>query len=104
MKEITIRPLQQADWTAVSQIYADGIATGEATFETAVPSWESWDSGRMQTCRFVAQSDAGGDRWLGSPFPSFQPVCLRWRGRSERLRSASRLGKRHRQKTVASAG
>ena len=56
---ITIHPMQAADWTAVSQIYADGIATGEATFETDVPTWEKWDAGRMSTCRFVAKSEAG---------------------------------------------
>ena len=56
---ITIHPLQPADWTAVAQIYADGIATGEATFETDVPTWEKWDAGRMPTCRFVAKSEAG---------------------------------------------
>lgn len=56
---ITIHPMQAADWTAVSQIYADGMATGEATFETEVPTWEKWDAGRMPSCRFVARSEAG---------------------------------------------
>ncbi|MBK7895839.1 MAG: N-acetyltransferase [Anaerolineaceae bacterium] len=56
---ITIHPMQAADWTAVSQIYADGMATGEATFETEVPTWEIWNAGRMAACRFVARSEAG---------------------------------------------
>jgi phosphinothricin acetyltransferase len=56
---ITIHPMQTTDWTAVSQIYADGIATGEATFETDVPPWEKWDAGRMTACRFVAKSETG---------------------------------------------
>ena len=56
---ITIHPMQVADWTAVSQIYADGIATGEATFETAVPSWESWDQAHLANGRFVARSETG---------------------------------------------
>ena len=56
---VTIHPMQAADWTAVSQIYADGIATGEATFETEVPAWEEWNTSRMSTCRFVARSEAG---------------------------------------------
>ena len=30
-----------ADWEAVSNIYAEGIATGEATFETLVPDENS---------------------------------------------------------------
>jgi L-amino acid N-acyltransferase YncA len=29
-----------ADWPAVQAIYAAGIATGDATFETEPPSWE----------------------------------------------------------------
>ena len=32
------------DWPAVARIYGEGIATGEATFETAVPTWEEWDA------------------------------------------------------------
>lgn len=55
----TIHPMEAADWTAVSQIYADGIATGDATFETAVPTWEKWDSGHLPNCRFVARNEAG---------------------------------------------
>ena len=58
---ITIHPMEAADWTAVAQIYADGIATGEATFETAVPAWEKWDSGHLPTCRFVARSVESGE-------------------------------------------
>lgn len=36
--EVTVRPMTDVDWPAVRQIYADGIATGNATFETSVPS------------------------------------------------------------------
>jgi L-amino acid N-acyltransferase YncA len=57
--EIIIQPMEAADWTAVSQIYADGIATGEATFETDVPTWEKWDTGHLPNCRFVARSETG---------------------------------------------
>jgi len=32
-------------WPAVREIYAEGIATGDATFETAVPDWQNWDPG-----------------------------------------------------------
>jgi L-amino acid N-acyltransferase YncA len=56
---ITIHPMQAADWTAVAQIYADGIATGEATFETEVPGWETWHTTRLPHSRFVARSEAG---------------------------------------------
>jgi L-amino acid N-acyltransferase YncA len=33
-----------ADWPAVQAIYEEGIATGDATFETSTPSWEAWDA------------------------------------------------------------
>ena len=56
---ITIHPMQAADWTAVAQIYADGIATGEATFETEVPNWDTWNAARLPHSRFVARSEAG---------------------------------------------
>ncbi len=58
----TIRPLEPADWPAVRRIYEEGIATGNATFEAAAPSWEAWDAGHLPTCRLVA---ADGDRLLG---------------------------------------
>ncbi|WP_420642629.1 GNAT family N-acetyltransferase [Candidatus Leptofilum sp.] len=56
---ITIQEMTADDWTAVAQIYADGIATGEATFETDVPTWEAWDSSHLPNGRFVAQSEGG---------------------------------------------
>jgi len=54
MNDITIRYLTPEDWTTVSRIYAEGIATGLATFETAVPSWEHWNKKYIQFCRLVA--------------------------------------------------
>ena len=42
-----------ADWPAVASIYAAGIATGDATFETEVPSWERWDAGHLAGHRLV---------------------------------------------------
>jgi L-amino acid N-acyltransferase YncA len=49
-----IRPLTREDWPAVERIYAEGIATGQATFETAPPTWEEFDSGRFPNLRLVA--------------------------------------------------
>jgi len=54
MNAISLRQLTSNDWTSVSRIYADGIATGLATFETEVPSWEVWDAKYIQSCRLVA--------------------------------------------------
>lgn len=54
--KITLHPMQATDWTAVAQIYAEGLATGNATFETAVPAWEAWDEAHLATCRLVAKN------------------------------------------------
>ncbi len=53
-----IRPLAPSDWPAVVRIYREGIASGNATFETEAPGWESWDAARSPECRLVAE--AGG--------------------------------------------
>ena len=41
-------------WEAVKTIYEEGIATGNATFQTAAPSWQEWDNAHIKTCRIIA--------------------------------------------------
>jgi len=48
-----IRALTAADWPEVEEIYRQGIATHEATFETAPPSWEEFDATRLAAHRLV---------------------------------------------------
>jgi L-amino acid N-acyltransferase YncA len=50
------------DWPAVEAIHAEAIATREATFETATPTWAEFDAGRLKAHRFVA---VDGDRIVG---------------------------------------
>ena len=50
-------PLQEADWSPVARIYAEGISTGLATFETEVPSWGAWDESHLRDARIVARVD-----------------------------------------------
>jgi L-amino acid N-acyltransferase YncA len=50
-----ITPMQPADWPAAREIYAQGIATGQATFETQLPDWEKWDSSHRRDCRLIAR-------------------------------------------------
>jgi L-amino acid N-acyltransferase YncA len=50
--------MRAGDWEAVSAIYAEGIATGCATFETAAPTYEDWDAAHLPGHRLVAR--AGG--------------------------------------------
>ena len=59
-----MRQLEPADWADVARIYADGIATGTATFETTVPSWESWDAGHLADHRFVATEGGALAGWV----------------------------------------
>jgi L-amino acid N-acyltransferase YncA len=57
-----IRPMTRGDWPAVEAIYAEGIATRQATFETAPPTWAEFDAGRLPAHRLVA---IDGDRVVG---------------------------------------
>ena len=41
------------DWHSVMEIYREGIATGNATFETGAPSWNDWDAHHLPVCRLV---------------------------------------------------
>jgi phosphinothricin acetyltransferase len=50
-----IDTMQDHDWEQVRAIYQEGIATGNATFEVEVPSWERWTSSRLATGRLVAR-------------------------------------------------
>jgi L-amino acid N-acyltransferase YncA len=53
--EFFIDSLVPADWPRVREIYLDGIATGQATFETEAPSWEQWDSAHLPAGRLGAR-------------------------------------------------
>ncbi len=52
-----IRKMIASDWPEVASIYAEGMATGYATFETEVPTFEHWDRNHLTTCRLVAVHD-----------------------------------------------
>jgi L-amino acid N-acyltransferase YncA/DNA-binding transcriptional ArsR family regulator len=55
--DVTVRAMQPSDWPAVRRIYAEGIATGNATFETEVPSRKTLDSRWLPDHRWVAEID-----------------------------------------------
>jgi L-amino acid N-acyltransferase YncA len=58
-----IDALTSGDWPQVRSIYQDGIATGNATFETAAPEWEQWDAGHLAAPRLAARSEEGLIGW-----------------------------------------
>jgi phosphinothricin acetyltransferase len=70
--EFEIHTMGAADWDGVRSVYVEGIATGNATFETAAPEWERWDAGHRADCRLVACDAAGV---IG--FAALSPVSAR---------------------------
>ena len=47
-------PIEAADWNKVKRIYLEGLATGQASFESEAPNWQRWDSAHNQDCRLLA--------------------------------------------------
>ena len=45
------------DWKNVSEIYRQGIETGNATFQQEIPTYTDWDNGHLKNCRIVAIKD-----------------------------------------------
>jgi L-amino acid N-acyltransferase YncA len=72
MVEFDISAMRSDDWPSVRNIYSEGIATGNATFETETPEWANWDSRHLQLCRLVARD---GHRLLG--WAAMSPVSGR---------------------------
>jgi L-amino acid N-acyltransferase YncA/DNA-binding transcriptional ArsR family regulator len=70
--DITVRAMQPGDWAAVRRIYAEGIATGVATFETTVPSRASLDARWLPEHRWVAEIDGVVVGWT-----ALSPVSTR---------------------------
>ena len=63
--------MRDEDWDAVRAIYREGIATGNATFETGVPDWEAWDKNHLRACRLVAKADGRVVGWAAlTPYSS----------------------------------
>jgi L-amino acid N-acyltransferase YncA len=60
---VTIEELRPKHWSGVAHVYGEGIATGNATFETEVPSWEAWDSSHLFNHRLVALRDGEVVGW-----------------------------------------
>jgi L-amino acid N-acyltransferase YncA len=70
-ERVPIFPMMPQLWPAVREIYRQGIATGNATFETELPDWEDWDSKHRKNCRFVAVEPIEEEELL-----SFTDLCI----------------------------
>ena len=74
--DVTVRALTQADWPAVRRIYAEGIATGNATFETDVPDRRTLDHAWLPDHRWVAELDGQVVGWAAARATSARPVYV----------------------------
>lgn len=69
--EVFIDKMLPEDWEQVREIYLEGIATGDATFQKEAPSWEEWDNSHMLEYRIVARSEGKVLGWAAlSPVSS----------------------------------
>jgi L-amino acid N-acyltransferase YncA len=68
----TIESLTPADWDQARDIYAQGIATRNATFEVEPPSWEKWDGSHLPFARIAAKC---GENLLG--WAALSPISQR---------------------------
>ncbi len=60
---VSTRNMTPEDWDKVAQIYAEGIVTGYATFETTVPSYTQWDKAHLPFGRIVAEENDNLQGW-----------------------------------------
>jgi len=54
---IILDKMLPADWEAVKQIYEEGIATGNATFQQQAQNWEEWNNDHLSHSRIIAKED-----------------------------------------------
>jgi phosphinothricin acetyltransferase len=66
--------MQPHDWEAVRAIYQEGIDTGQATFETTVPSWEEWNARKLAGPRLLARLQETIVGWAALSPVSKRPV------------------------------
>jgi phosphinothricin acetyltransferase len=69
---VAIETMRPQDWGEVRRIFEEGIASGNATFETQAPDRETWDRAHRAEPRLVAREDG---RVLG--WAALSPVSLR---------------------------
>lgn len=57
--DCTLREMREEDGPAVMAIYAEGIATGHATYQTETGDWAGFKAGKLEAPRLVACDAAG---------------------------------------------
>ena len=71
-----IRKLHDNDAESVLEIYRQGLATGEASFETEPPDWPAWQKKYHPFCRLV-WDDSGSVRAWAALAPVSARACYR---------------------------
>jgi L-amino acid N-acyltransferase YncA len=71
--QVVLRQMTEADWPQVAAIWAEGIATGNATFETEPPSWSAFDATRRAEGRLVAELEGDVVGWAALSQVSGRP-------------------------------
>jgi phosphinothricin acetyltransferase len=103
---LDIEPMRAEDWPAVHAIYAEGIAGGNATFETEPPAWPAWDAAHLPAHRFVARSGGEVVGWVALAPVSERCVYAGVAENSVYVASSSRgrgIGQRLLEAVIASA-
>jgi phosphinothricin acetyltransferase len=60
---LTVEKMHAGHWEDVRAVYLEGLATGDATFETEAPDWPRWDASHLDCCRLVALADGRFAGW-----------------------------------------
>ena len=68
--------MRATDAAAVLDIYAYGLTTRNATFETKVPNWQEWDASHHPFCRFVYEQGGAVVGWVALS-PMSRRSCYR---------------------------
>ncbi|MER5701730.1 N-acetyltransferase family protein [Micromonospora sp. NPDC002296] len=73
--EARLAPMTPAHAEQVLAIYAAGIATGNATFDTEPPNWAAFDAGRLPGHRYVTRTaDGTVTGWIACSRVSTRPA------------------------------
>jgi L-amino acid N-acyltransferase YncA/DNA-binding transcriptional ArsR family regulator len=72
--DVTVRTLEPSDWPDVRRIYAEGIATGDASFETDVPDRRTLDRAWLPEHRWTAEIDGRVVGWAAAKPASDRPA------------------------------
>lgn len=61
--DVVIDAMRADDWDDVRRVYLEGLATGQASFETEAPTWERWDETHHRHSRLVARDGGRVVAW-----------------------------------------